>query len=131
MHSAMLAVDGLLGAAPESGRTGWQTLNAYVDGELSAAESAEVARALAEDPALVDQVASLTRLKAAVQDGIEEVNLALPRVQRRTWRPTALAASLAAVRAVGWMLCRWRPGKTPNNRPGSRRREPSTRPGSR
>ena len=71
MHSAMLAVDGLLGAAPESGRAGWQTLNAYVDGELSAAESAEVARALADDPALVDQVASLMRLKAAVQDSIE------------------------------------------------------------
>ena len=32
----------------------WQTLSAYVDGELSAAEAAEVARALADDRTLAE-----------------------------------------------------------------------------
>jgi len=85
----------------------WQTLNAYVDGELSAAEAAEVARALADDRALADRVASLTRLKAKVQDmGTvqsrgEAAEITLPTPRRRHWRPAALAASLALALAIG------------------------------
>ncbi len=44
----------------------WPTLNAYVDGELSAADAAEVARAVAENEDLAHQVAVLTAMKAAV-----------------------------------------------------------------
>ncbi len=46
----------------------WRDLNAYADGELSAAEAAGVARAVAEDPELARQVAALARLKATVQE---------------------------------------------------------------
>ncbi|MCH6588383.1 MAG: zf-HC2 domain-containing protein, partial [Proteobacteria bacterium] len=72
----------------------WQTLSAYVDGELSAAEAAEVARALADDRTLAGRVASLTRLKATVQDMGEAAEITLPTPRRRHWRPAALAASL-------------------------------------
>jgi anti-sigma factor RsiW len=46
----------------------WCDLNAYADGELLPTEAAGVARAVAEDPALADQVATLARLKATVQE---------------------------------------------------------------
>jgi anti-sigma factor RsiW len=82
-------------------RPDWQTLNAYVDGELSAAEAAEVARALADDRALAEQVASLSRLKASVQDLGEGIEIALPGPRRRAWRPAALAASLVVALAIG------------------------------
>ena len=49
-----------------------ETLNAYVDGELSAGEAAAVARAVSEDRALAHKVAVLTRLKAMVQEGAVE-----------------------------------------------------------
>jgi anti-sigma factor RsiW len=83
----------------------WETLNAYVDGELPASEAAEVARALAQDRALADQVASLTRLKAATQDtvgslgGAVEITLPAPE-DRRRW-PLAVAASLVLAVAIG------------------------------
>ncbi len=79
----------------------WQTLNAYVDGELSTAEAAEVARALADDRTLAGRVASLTRLKATVQDMGEAAEITLPTTRRRHWRPAALAASLALGLAIG------------------------------
>ena len=85
--------------------TSWETLNAYVDGELPAGAAAEVARALARDSALASQVASLTRLKAAAQevarerDGAGEITLPAPR--RRSWRPAAVAASVALALAIG------------------------------
>lgn len=46
----------------------WRDLNAYADGELVASEAAGVARAVAQDPALADQVATLARLKATVYE---------------------------------------------------------------
>jgi anti-sigma factor RsiW len=83
----------------------FETLNAYVDGELAPAEAAEVARAVAGDPLLAHQVATLTRLKAAVVESIElpELDLpaAAPRVARRNW---ALAASLAFLLIGGSVL---------------------------
>lgn len=83
----------------------WETLNAYVDGELPAAEAAEVARALARDRTLADRVASLARLKAATQDTVRApdgaVELALPAPQGRHWRPLAGAASLLLAAAIG------------------------------
>ncbi len=83
----------------------WETLNAYVDGELPADAAAEVARALARDPALVSQVASLTRLKAVTQEiaqyAVGASEIALPPARNRGWRLPALAASLGLVLAIG------------------------------
>jgi anti-sigma factor RsiW len=87
----------------------WETLNAYVDGELTAGVAAEVARALARDSALASQVASLTRLKAATQElaqdfgraGGEAGAITLPALPNRRWRRPALAASLGLVLAIG------------------------------
>ncbi|MFC7665261.1 anti-sigma factor family protein [Methylorubrum suomiense] len=41
----------------------WETLNAYVDGELDAKDRRAVAETLARDPVLAARVATLTRLK--------------------------------------------------------------------
>ncbi len=87
----------------------WETLNAYVDGELAAAAAAEVARALTRDLTLVSQVASLTRLKAVTQEVGQEVGhevggasrIALPPPPIRRWRLPALAASLGLALAIG------------------------------
>lgn len=93
----------------------WRDLNAYADGELPAAEAAGVARAVAEDPALAEQVATLARLKATVQEEgeaappLELLDLAAryraephdppapAKLNRRTW---ALVGGLAAACAV-------------------------------
>ncbi len=83
----------------------WETLNAYIDGELPAGEAAEVARALARDRALADQVASLARLKAATQSALSNPDpplaLTLPARRIWNWRPIALAASLTLVVVIG------------------------------
>lgn len=47
----------------------WETLNAYVDGELSAAQTAEVESAVAKDPVVRAEVARIAGLKAALQQG--------------------------------------------------------------
>jgi anti-sigma factor RsiW len=91
----------------------WQTLNAYVDGELSAAEAAEVARALADDRALADQVATLTRLKATVQDMGEATEVTLPAPRRRHWRPAAIAASLALAIGLAASFVPWQGSDRP------------------
>lgn len=86
----------------------WETLNAYADGELSAAEAAAVARALADNREIAERVAALTRLKAAVAEGVETLDIALPSPKCRRWRPFALAASLAAAMVLGTIgLDRW------------------------
>ncbi len=83
----------------------WETLNAYVDGELPVGKAAEVARALARDRSLADQVACLTQLKAAVQETVrnleDTIDTVVPGRLRRNWRPVALAASLLLAAAVG------------------------------
>lgn len=98
----------------------WRDLNAYADGELPASETAAVARAVAKDPVLADQVATLARLKATIDDlGQAPLpadltrlrrNAAPPRdasgrTRRRTWAALgAAAAALAAVLVVGVVL---------------------------
>lgn len=83
----------------------WETLNAYVDGELPAGRAAEVAHALARDRKLADRVVCLTQLKAAVQETVrnleETIVIVVPGRLRRGWRPVALAASLVLAAAVG------------------------------
>lgn len=90
-------------------RPSWQDLNAYVDGELSPRESSRVARAVAADAHLADQVATLSRLKAALHESQEAApEIAMPgnsaggpawRLGRSGWR--AAAAGLAAVAVTG------------------------------
>ena len=53
-------------------------LNAYVDGELDAQESASVAQAIADDPGLARRVSSLTRLRSSVAEGLEAPVIPLP-----------------------------------------------------
>jgi len=90
-----------------TGLPSWEQLNAYVDGELSVADAAEVARALADDKSLAEAVATLSRLKAATHEGIEPFILASsqpesihPALRLWRWRQVAIAASIAAVLIV-------------------------------
>ena len=90
----------------------WRDLNAYADGELLAAQAAGVARAVAEDPELADQVATLARLKAAVQEQgqaplpaeVAEVYRSAPWPRKSTGRPgrqiSAVAGAVAAALAI-------------------------------
>jgi anti-sigma factor RsiW len=81
----------------------WDRLSAYVDGELSAAEAARLAVALANDPALARQVATLALLKAASAEALDAGTEGLPNLPLRRESPATsrrlptLAASLAIV----------------------------------
>ena len=83
----------------------WETLNAYVDGELSANENADVANAIALDPELAQQFATLSRLKATLaaancsHDELYDIDS--PSTEK-TWLPWA-AASVIAI-TVGAIL---------------------------
>ncbi len=86
----------------------WEELNAYVDGELDAHDSARVARAVATDPALAEQVAILTRLKAAVTEGLEPVDLPAVKPKRRLrWYAVAAAVVLMVAAGVGTYVAPW------------------------
>lgn len=78
----------------------WTMLNAYVDGELEPDQAANVAAALAGDRTAAAQVATLTRLRAAVKAASSTPApppFALPRVRprRARWAPWAAAACVA------------------------------------
>ena len=78
----------------------WEELNAYVDGEIDAHDSARVARSVATDPALAEQVAILTRLKAAVTESLEPVDLPPVKPKRHLrWYGAAAAAVVLMVAA--------------------------------
>jgi anti-sigma factor RsiW len=88
----------------------WEELNAYVDGELAAEEAARVARAVADNPALAEQVARLTRLKALVDADaadMPEIRIAPMAVRRRLG---AAAAGLAAIAAAALLALYALPG---------------------
>lgn len=75
----------------------WTMLNAYVDGELEPDQAAKVAAALADDRAAAAQVATLTRLRAAVKTAspvLAPPPFVLPRA-RPSLAPWAVAACLA------------------------------------
>jgi hypothetical protein len=76
-------------------RISFETLNAYVDGELDVAAAARVARAVAEDPALAREVAALSRLREAVADCVEQRALSAPAPPSRAGRGAAIAAGVA------------------------------------
>ncbi|HSS63642.1 MAG TPA: hypothetical protein VLS27_04350 [Gammaproteobacteria bacterium] len=75
----------------------FETLNAYVDGELDTAAAAEVARAIAESSALAREVSALSRLRQAVAEGVETRSLSPPAPLSNTARGAAIAAGVALV----------------------------------
>lgn len=90
----------------------WDTLNAYVDGELESAHQAEVAEALVHDPELARKVAAVTRLKQAVRDNGETDMDARPpidltRSRRPARRIAAVAAALLLAVAFGGLAAQW------------------------
>jgi len=82
-----------------------ETLNAYVDGELSAKENADVANAIALDPELARQFATLSTLKATLGAANcshdEPYDIDVPSTEK-TWLPW-MAASVVAI-ALGAIL---------------------------
>lgn len=81
----------------------WETLNAYVDGELDASAAANVASAIASDRSLADRVATLARLKASVacrsNEAMETPPLPTTREKARRLSYAAAAAVLLLVGA--------------------------------
>lgn len=83
-------------------------LNAFIDGELSADQQAELLEAMRDDPELARQVCGLGQLKAQLRLAYAQP----PRPQRRaavkamaSWRAIAASTALLAVGLVsGWLL---------------------------
>lgn len=81
----------------------WQMLNAYVDGELDAADAAFVAEAAGNDPAIADQIALLYQLKGLshetfsgqIPDDLSGISLVRP-----FWRRAPVVMAAAAVVAA-------------------------------
>lgn len=83
----------------------WETLNAYVDGELDAEAAAAVAAAVASDPDIAAQVATLTRLKASAAASLPVVPQIMPplpvlRGGRRSRPATRIALAAALLLLV-------------------------------
>ncbi|MFV2031755.1 MAG: anti-sigma factor [Gammaproteobacteria bacterium] len=81
-----------------------ESLNAYVDGELSARENAEVANAIATDPELARQAASLSSLRATLASTScgrrEPIDIELPRKKRLQLPWVAAIAGLIITAAL-------------------------------
>tara|TARA_B100000315_G_scaffold233897_1_gene247453 strand:- start:1318 stop:2106 length:789 start_codon:yes stop_codon:yes gene_type:complete len=75
----------------------FETLNSYVDGELNAADTAEVAAAIAHDPHLARQVAVLTKLHSSIIETAEtpEIEQLHAPAKRSRTGPGLLAAGIA------------------------------------
>jgi len=84
----------------------WETLNAYVDGELDAQSRHEVAESLARDPVLAARVATLTRLKQGVKAAVVRPRRAPIARASLGW---ACAAALAVLVGTGWLVMASRP----------------------
>ncbi|ADH90541.1 putative transmembrane anti-sigma factor [Ancylobacter novellus DSM 506] len=86
----------------------WEVLNAYVDEELSPHAAAEVAAAVARDPATAARVATLARLRSTVRAlpaGEDAPPPLLPgRARAFSRRPMALAASVGALLVLAGAL---------------------------
>ena len=57
----------------------FEILNAYVDGELDASTTADVARAVAEDSELASQVAALSHLHSVLADSLNAPPQSMPK----------------------------------------------------
>ncbi|MAF95368.1 MAG: hypothetical protein CMM60_06400 [Rhodospirillaceae bacterium] len=73
----------------------FEKLNAYVDSELDPIEAAEVARAIADDIHLADQVSALSRLRSAVTEGFEAPFIKMPAPVNAGRRQAAIAVCFA------------------------------------
>lgn len=80
-----------------------EALNAYVDGELSARDASTVAKAISQSPDLAQKVAVLSKLKAAVQEGVDEPAPSLPQTKGggAASRLPALAAAACFLLFIG------------------------------
>lgn len=88
-------------------------LNAYVDGELPAAQAARISDALPYDRALAQRVAAIHRLKAASVQAFDDITpppLPVPATPVR-WGRKAVAAALAGLVVLGGAL--WTPPPAP------------------
>ncbi len=83
-------------------RPDFETLNAYVDGELDAAAAAEVARAIARDRDIADQVALLSKLRSSLHDSAETPDFDLtPPLRRAAPTRSWLVAACVALLLIG------------------------------
>ncbi|HHZ08201.1 MAG TPA: hypothetical protein GX405_05410 [Rhizobiales bacterium] len=83
----------------------FETLNAYVDGELDAEATRQVETCIAEDEATARQVATLVAMKRAVSGLVAETAVVIVAPERRRPRKHAFlaaAAGLVAALAVAW-----------------------------
>ncbi|MCY1644832.1 anti-sigma factor family protein [Methylorubrum sp. SL192] len=88
----------------------WETLNAYVDGELDAKDRRAVAETLARDPVLAARVATLTRLKQGVKREVKAAVVPPPRApMARASLGWACAAALVVLVGTGWLALSSRP----------------------
>ena len=90
--------------------TDLETLNAYVDGELSPRESAAVAKALVDDAELAEKVAVIHRVKAAIQESREDASIELPEAPRPARRRALIAAAVAVLLLLTAAALWFRPG---------------------
>lgn len=88
----------------------WETLNAYVDGELDAQDRRAVAETLARDPVLAARVATLTRLKQGVKASVVPPRRAPVARATLEW---ACAAALVVLVGTGWLALSSRPPADP------------------
>ncbi len=77
------------------GPISFELLNAYVDGELDKATTAEVAKAVAEDSSLARQVAVISRLCSSLAESIEAPELKIAASRPSTNHGGAIAAGIA------------------------------------
>ena len=94
----------------------YETLNAYVDGELDAVRAADVMAAAARDPAVARELSALSQLKASLgQDASPmQLEIPLPRSRRRPYAIAACVALLVAVAVVGLSMTIQSDGRAPD-----------------
>lgn len=106
-------------------RPSFEELNAYVDNELPANRSADVAQAIARYPDVAEKVATLARLRSVLATSVETPALALPqatkpRLARAPWLAAACVALVCVCSALllapfgdqggsrNWMEAAWK-----------------------
>lgn len=82
----------------------YETLTAYVDGELDAARAADVLAAAARDPAVARELSALGRLKATIACDAPPVDFEIEAPRRGRRMISAVAACLALFVAVAASL---------------------------
>ena len=88
-------------------RPDWQALNAYVDGELSAADAAAVAEAAGEHRGVADEIALLYRLKGASHSSAGEIPADLHSLLPARRRPRGALAALAVAAVLALCVGLW------------------------